>query len=143
MHSFVCRCQKGFYGDVCQNEKSSIQIQLAPFSFANDTLASVVQYYDVNNATLKLILRHQQVFFRIPSHLRLYDDQMKVPIIGVLKLHGILTNANYYILYIQPNKTVINITSVPQHCPHAFSLVHHGKIRRDTAVFSLIYFYTR
>lgn len=128
MRPFMCECQNTFYGEMCQNSKSAIYIQISPTSFTDDTLASVVQYYDVNHVTLKLILHHQQVSFGILSHLQFNHDQNEAPVLGVLKRYISLSSAQYYILYIQPKKTSINITSIiPQYCPHASSLFQNGK----------------
>ena len=128
MRPFMCKCPKHFYGDMCEKQPASSRIQIAAVLSANATLASVVQYYDLNNVTMTLILRYQKAFFRIPTQLRFDHAQTQVPVLGVLKQYSSLANANYYVLYIQPNKITINITSPLQHCPHAFSLVKHGKI---------------
>jgi hypothetical protein len=127
MRPFVCVCQKNFYGDLCQNPKSAIHIEISSFPFANDTLASVIQYYDVDNVNFKLILRHQHVSFGIPTRLQFNHDQTEAPALGVLKRYVTLLIAQYYILYIQPAMTTINITSTPQHCPNASSLLQNGK----------------
>jgi hypothetical protein len=37
------------------------------------------------------------------------------------------TDIRYFILFIQPNATTINITSTPQHCPHISSLLSISK----------------
>ena len=127
MRSFVCLCHKSFYGDMCQHSTSAIHIEILPSSIVNDTLASVIQYYGVNNVTFKLILHHQHVSFGIPSRLQLNHDQTEAPVLSVLKRYVSLLTAQYYILYIQPEMTAINVTSTPQHCPHTSSLLQTGK----------------
>ena len=126
---FVCKCDKVFQGDVCQYENSPIQIEIASFISEKDSLASVIQYYDIHYITFKLIPRHQQVFVGIPSRLRFDHNQIQVPVLGILKLHNNLTTANYYIIYIQPNRTTINLTSTPDRCPHVDSLIPQSKLR--------------
>ncbi|CAF3974713.1 unnamed protein product [Rotaria sp. Silwood1] len=116
---FVCICHMYFFGDFCQYEKSSINIHLDTFSLPNTILASVVQYYDADNITLNLILRQQQLFIGTPSHIHFRHTQIEAPVLGILKLHVSLTSTNYYILYVQPHTSVINITSAPEYCPHA------------------------
>ena len=126
--SFVCICQNYFYGDLCQNEKSSIYITIANFSLMNDALASVVQYYDVNNVTFELALRYQQVSRGIPIHVQYRHSQIEAPVLGILKAYVSLTAFNYYILYIQPNISMINVTSAPEYCPHSSSLIQTSQI---------------
>ncbi|CAF4978252.1 unnamed protein product, partial [Rotaria sp. Silwood1] len=82
-------------------------------------LCSFVQYYDADNITLNLILRQQQLFIGTPSHIHFRHTQIEAPVLGILKLHVSLTSTNYYILYVQPHTSVINITSAPEYCPHA------------------------
>ncbi|CAF3375038.1 unnamed protein product [Rotaria socialis] len=123
MRPFACICHKHFYGDMCQYEKSSINIQLETVVLLNTTLASVVQHYDVDNITFELILRQQQWFSGTPSHIHLRHSQIEAPVLGILKLHVSLTSANYYILYIKPDRLIKNIISTPEYCPHVSSLL--------------------
>ncbi|CAF4124710.1 unnamed protein product, partial [Rotaria sordida] len=111
---------------MCQNSKTTVHIQITSVSFANSTFATVAQYYDVDITTYKLILRHQQVSFGLPSQFEFRHDQIEAPALGILKRYVSLSNAEYYIIYIQPQITTINITSKPQHCPHTSLLFENG-----------------
>ncbi|CAF4096761.1 unnamed protein product, partial [Adineta steineri] len=106
---------------------SRIRIQITDFPSGKNTLGSVVEYYDVNNINMNLIPRYRQVFHGMPSGFGFDHNLTQVPILAVLRLYN-LTNFHYYILYIQPNKTTINITSTPQECPHSISLVSQNDI---------------
>ena len=126
-HPFFCMCHEHFHGKSCEHEKSSINIQLVITSLPKDTLASVIQYYDVDNVTFELIFRHQQLFTGIPTDIHYSHAQIEAPLLSILKVYASFTSANHYILYIQPNMSMVNITSTPRYCPHATSLFKTSK----------------
>ena len=116
--SFFCVCSKLFYGDLCQFERHAVRIELNA-SNIQQSVVSVVQYYNVHNNTLKLLLQHQQVYEGLPTVLHYNSDLLFPPIICVLKTHHSAHEFQYFIIYIQPNASIINITSTPVHCPIA------------------------
>jgi hypothetical protein len=115
--SFVCNCSNNFHGDRCQYEKFAIRIDL---NMSSQALASVVQFYSIHRFELKLLIQHQQVVKGPPASVRYSHTGSVPPVLSVLKLYY-STESEYFILYIQPNTTMINITSTPQYCPPAAS----------------------
>jgi hypothetical protein len=118
--SFACICLNTSYGDRCENEKVAIRITI---NMTRQGLASVFQFYDVNNKTFQLIIRYQQVTRELPTSIRYNHGQSQAPVLGMLKMHDNLSKITYFIIYIQPNRTVINITSTPEQCHHVSSFL--------------------
>lgn len=116
---FRCICSKFFYGDRCEHKKVSIQIQLNTSEISKFPRGSTIQFYDVDLITLELRLRHQQATRGIPSSISYDHDDIIAPPLSVLKSYSDSTEVEYFIIYIQPNRSLINISSSPSHCPHA------------------------
>jgi hypothetical protein len=125
--SFVCICSKLFYGDRCQHAKMAIQVELNTSIIDESPRASTVQFYDVNPKTLKLILQHQQVTEGFPSYIYYAHGLQIAPALSVLKAHYDSNQPKYFIIYIQPNTSLINISSSPENCPHASVLLEKSK----------------
>ncbi|CAF1302584.1 unnamed protein product, partial [Adineta steineri] len=66
------------------NRNSRIRIQVADFPSGENTLGSVVQYYDVNDINMNLIPRYRQVFHEMPSDFGFDHNLTQVPILAVL-----------------------------------------------------------
>jgi hypothetical protein len=124
---FVCICSKLFYGDRCQHAKMAIQVRLNTSTIAQSPRASTVQFYDVNPKTLQLILQHQQLTQGFPSSIYYNHDRIIALALGVLKAHYDSIEPKYFIIYLQPNTSSINIYSSPEHCPLAATLLKKGK----------------
>ncbi|CAF0981912.1 unnamed protein product [Didymodactylos carnosus] len=125
---YICLCTNKYYGDRCQYEKISIKIHLnienLTSSSKNEILASVIQYYDTDNITFDFILKYQQVYSLTPSNFEYYHEQIIAPIFGILKLYQKDYQSLYYILYIQQNQTIINVTTdLRNYCPHIDTLL--------------------
>ncbi|CAF0888073.1 unnamed protein product [Adineta steineri] len=122
----ICQCSKQFYGDRCQYEKVAVAIDV------NMTLTpsvSVVQFYDMTQllwSTLKL--RHQMITIGLPLTIRYYHDQEKAPFLSLLKTYKDFSDPQYYVLYVQWDSTLINLTSTPRLCPNAISLLPRGEL---------------
>jgi hypothetical protein len=126
--SFVCICSKFFYGDRCQEKNVSIEVRLNPVTIAESPRASTIQFYDVTLDTLELILRHQHVTKGFPFSIYYTHVHIIAPVLGVLKTHYDSIEPKYFIIYLQPNTSSINISSYPEHCPLASSLLEKSKI---------------
>lgn len=127
-NSFVCVCSKLFYGDRCQHAKMTIQVQLNTLNITEkSSRGSTVQFYDVDRDTLTLILQHQQVTQGFPFNIYYAHGHTIAPLLGILKMHYDLFETKYFIIYIRPNTSSINITSSPEHCPRASSLLNTSK----------------
>ena len=124
--AFMCLCSKRFYGNRCQYEIPSVHVNLN----MTDTLsvrATVVQLYDLGIPSFHFFIRHQQVYNGIPSKINYYHSDIHAPLLGVLKIYENLTQPQYFILYSVAQQSLINITSSPQHCPHASLLLSKGE----------------
>jgi hypothetical protein len=121
--SFVCICSKFFHGDRCQHENMAIRIRLNTSAIVELPRASTIQFYDVNNITLELVLQHQQATKGFPSYIYYVDRLKTAPVLGVVKTHYDSNQPQYFIIYIQPNVYLINISSTPENCPHASLLL--------------------
>ena len=124
-YPFVCACSKQFYGDHCQFEKVAIRINL---NMIVPALASVVQFYDVHNSTLELLIQHQQVHVELPNTIRFDHGRAKAPMLGTLKVYDHTRTPKLFVVYIQPNASLININSKPVHCPHSTILLLNGEL---------------
>jgi hypothetical protein len=71
---------------------------------------------------LELHLRHQQATHGIPSYISYAHGDIIVPPLSVLKIDYDSIEPEYFIIYIQTNTSLVNITSSPSLCPHASSL---------------------
>jgi hypothetical protein len=124
--SYMCVCSKRFYGSRCQNELSSAHIDLNMTNTSN-VRAAVIQFYDIATPSFQLIIRHQQVYKVVPSNVTYYHSDVSAPSLGVLKVYENLTYTEYFIVYSLAQKLIINITSIPQHCPHVSSLLSNSE----------------
>jgi hypothetical protein len=89
---------------------------------SSQALASVIQFYDVHIYKLQLTIQHQQVMRGLPISVQYSHKRSTVPVLAVLKLYEHSIKYKYFVLYIQPNATSVNITSTPQYCPHTASV---------------------
>ncbi|CAF3417795.1 unnamed protein product, partial [Rotaria sp. Silwood2] len=71
-----------------------------------------------------LHLHKQQVTYGVPQTIQYYHGREEAPKIGVLKTYQAMGHPMYYVLYIQDQSKIINITSTPTECPNALSLLH-------------------
>lgn len=121
--SFICICSKFFYGDRCQHAKIAIQVWLNTSTIIELPLASTIQFYDVDKNTLELVLRHQQATRRFPSQICYAHDLPIAPALGILKAHYDSLQPKYFIFYLRPNASSINISSSPEQCLLGSSLL--------------------
>lgn len=125
---FVCICSELFYGDRCQYQKMAIQVQFNTSTILELPRASTIQFYDVNPKTLELILQRQQIIEGFPTSVFYAHGLETAPPLGILKTHYDSIEPRYFIFYIQPNSSSINIpSSSPQHCPFASTLLKKSK----------------
>jgi hypothetical protein len=122
---YKCNCSQRFYGNRCQNEKTSVLVALN-MTKALSARATVMQLYNYLIFGLALTIQHQKVYYGLPSTIRYYSPSLNAPTFGVLKIYEGLSHPQYFIMYVL-NRTVINITSSPQYCPHASSLLSTGE----------------
>ncbi|CAF1067220.1 unnamed protein product [Adineta steineri] len=127
IYSLLCVCTKFFYGDRCQNEKMDIQIKLNLDSIDKLPRASVIQFYDVDPITYKLLIQHQQVIDGLPFSISYSHGQITAPPLAIIKLYWDFIPVKYFVLYIQPNKSSINIITSPEYCPLSSHLLQKGK----------------
>ena len=120
--AFLCVCSKRFYGDRCQYEMGSVHIDINMTNISS-THGTVVQLYNFKTSPFQLVLQHQQVHHAIPSKVIYYHSHVRAPSLGVLKVYENLTHPQYFIIYNLISRSIINITSIPQHCPHVSSLL--------------------
>jgi hypothetical protein len=118
---FVCVCPKEFYGSHCQHWKIAIRIIL---NMTMTARLSLIHFYDVITLTRKLVIQDQLLIHGFPSSIHYDHGRSLAPTFGIMKLYDEYpTTVRYFILFIQPNATIINITSTPEHCPHSSSLL--------------------
>ncbi|CAF1118587.1 unnamed protein product [Adineta steineri] len=124
-YRFVCTCLSEFHGSHCQFRKTPVQIFLNMTAVA---CVSVVRLYDVINSTRELVIQHQQLVRGFPPSVHYDHGRSLAPTFGILKVYDEDSrHARYFILFIRPNTKTINITSTPEHCPTASSLLPNGK----------------
>jgi hypothetical protein len=87
--------------------------------------AAVVQFYNYNPRSFLLLIEHQQISNGLPSSIRYYHPDTDAPSLGVLKIYEDLSHPQYFLMYFL-NQQKINITSSPQHCPHASLVLSEG-----------------
>ena len=122
---FICTCSKEFYGSYCQYLKTAIRITL---NMTTTTRLSLIQFYDFITTTRQLVIQNQLLIYGFPSSIHYDHGRSLAPTFGIMKLYDDHSpNVRYFILFIQPNATTINITSKPQYCPHISSLLSTGK----------------
>jgi hypothetical protein len=105
----------------------AIQVELNTSTIVESPRASTIQFYDVNPNTLRLILQHQQVTQGFPSSIFYAHGHVVAPTLGVLKAHYDTSQPRYFIIYLRPNTSTINISSPLEHCPLAASLLNKSK----------------
>ncbi|CAF4571234.1 unnamed protein product, partial [Rotaria magnacalcarata] len=120
--SYICNCSVQFYGNECQNEKASVNVTLN-MTFELVALATVVQLYDIAIPSLMLLIQHQRVTYGFPSTITYNHPYAYAPYLGVLKVYEDLVRPVYFIMYLL-HQSEINITTSPERCPHASSLLH-------------------
>jgi hypothetical protein len=125
--AFTCICSKSFYGGQCQYAKMAIYVRLNSSTISDLPRASTIQFYDVDLASLQLHLHQQQVIQGFPSSIFYAHGLLIAPALGVLKAHYDSIQPKYFIIYLQPNTSSINISSSPAHCPFASTLLKTGK----------------
>ena len=133
---FVCYCSERFEGKRCEVEKLSIHIHLN-MTRSLFTYPTVVQLYSHLNYLLRLYIEHQQVYHQLPSVIKYYKLTSATPTLGILKVYEDWSNPQYFVMYMYTeNQRTINITSYPELCPHALSLLSKGQFEK--ILFSLI-----
>jgi hypothetical protein len=120
--SYMCLCSKRFYGNRCELEMGSVYVNLN-MTNTSPVRATVVQLYDFTTPSFQLLIRNQQVYHAIPSNIIYYHSDAHAPSLGLLKIYENLTQPQYFIVHILAQTSRINITSFPQHCPHASLLL--------------------
>jgi len=105
----------------------TIQVQLNVSNITESPRVSTIQFYDVDSRSLELLLHHQQIHEGFPSLISYNHDGFVAPILSVLKTHDDFIEPKYYIIYIQPNSSLFNISSSPSHCPLASTLLQKSK----------------
>jgi hypothetical protein len=96
---------------ISQNAKVSIHVRLHTSTTVESPGAGTIQFYDIDDNKLELILRYQHVFLGFPSSIDYDHDHTMAPVLGVLKTHYDSIQSKYFIIYLQPNKSSINISS--------------------------------
>ena len=132
--AYVCICSNRFYGNQCQNKKASVHINLNMTNIFS-IRATVVQLYDIPGIT-KLLIRHQQAYYGLPSTIHYDHNDFNVPRLGILKIYTHSTHPQYFIMYSQQQR-ILNISSSPQQCPHASSLLTKGKDSKQLILITL------
>ena len=124
-NSYICRCSSRFFGSRCQYEKVSIHINFNMTKIFSARPA-VVQLYSYMIPQFLLAIEYQQAYNVLPASFSYYHSNMQAPPLGILKTYENLTFAQYFLMYFG-TETQINITSSPQHCPYAPSLLSDGE----------------
>ncbi|CAM4834209.1 unnamed protein product [Rotaria magnacalcarata] len=127
--AYMCNCSQQFYGNQCENEMAFVRVILN-ITRAVSARATVVQLYSADASDLPLSIQHQKVYYGLPSMINYYHSSVYAPELGFLKIYEDLSDPQYFIIYclVEP---MINITSSPQNCPHALSLL--SEIARSRA----------
>jgi hypothetical protein len=133
---FVCNCSERFKGKRCEVEKLSIQVHLN-MTKSLSACPTVVQLYNRFNYFLSLDIKHQQVYYQLPSVIKYYKLTEDTHTLGILKVYEDWSNPQYFVMYLyRTNQQTINITSYPQLCPHALSLLSKGQFE-ETSFYSI------
>ncbi|UJR34620.1 hypothetical protein I4U23_027397 [Adineta vaga] len=87
----------------------------------SSVLATVIQLYDIETYSFRLLLQHAQVYHRLPLTITYDHSDFYAPYLGILKLyHEDLAHPQYFIMYVL-HRIVITITESPKHCPNILS----------------------
>ena len=122
---YLCMCSKQFEGFQCQNEKVSVNINFN-ISRILSTRVTIVQFFAYHITSFLLVIQQQQIFIGLPPVIRHYHSAIIAPPLAVLKIYEGLTLPQYFLIYFL-HQSKINITSSPQHCPHASLLLYEGQ----------------
>ena len=87
---------------------------------------TVFQLYFYDNSNFKLQIEYQQVSHGLPSSIRYCHSVTYQPSLGVLKIYDKSLRPEYFLTHFL-NQETINITSLPQSCPHAPSLLFRNQ----------------
>ncbi|CAF1128026.1 unnamed protein product [Adineta ricciae] len=117
-----CKCSEGFFGRQCEHVKPSVHIHLN-MTESMSTRAVVIQCYDYPFPSPVLETKDQQVYKTLPSSVRLCQSKQSISALGILKIYQDLSEAQYFLIYCLTSQLKINITSSPQYCSHASSLL--------------------
>ncbi len=79
-------CSKEFSGNQCQDERTTLHIQLNVTSI-NTVRAAAVQIYDFDVLYMIMSLVYQQVYNKLPTAIRYVHSQTRAPVLGLLKYH--------------------------------------------------------
>ncbi|CAF1627030.1 unnamed protein product [Adineta ricciae] len=120
-----CKCSEGFFGRQCENVKPSVHVHLN-MTQSMSTRAVVIQCYDYPFLSPVLETKDQQLYKTLPSSVRLYQSKQSISALGILKIYQDLLQAQYFLIYCLTSQLTINITSSPQYCSHASSLLPKG-----------------
>jgi hypothetical protein len=120
INNYLCICTNLFEGNHCQVPKGMVNITFKMSSNftiqASNVVAATVLYSDYDDQSLRLIVRHQQVYVGLPSNLKLtYSGELGTyaPTTAVLKVYGSdyrSEEPKYYLLYFYPDQREMNIT---------------------------------
>ncbi|CAF4374171.1 unnamed protein product [Rotaria socialis] len=119
--AYMCNCSQQFYGNQCENEMAFVRVILN-ITRAVSARATIVQLYSGDASDLPLSIQHQKAYYGLPSMINYYHSSVYAPEFGFLKIYEDLSDPQYFIIYCQVQR-MINITSSPQNCPHALSLL--------------------
>ncbi|CAF1545122.1 unnamed protein product [Rotaria magnacalcarata] len=110
LNLFKCICTPQFYGKNCENEKTSVYIELN-ITQEDEIHALVVQYFDYDTTTLELIIKKQVLSEVVPASFTFSLGQELVPVFSLLKLYGSDYEPRFHLLYIKQNASTVNISS--------------------------------
>ena len=125
-NNYICMCTDLFTGDHCQHPKGRVDISLVLPSNSSEVIAATVSYNDYHDESLRFVIRHQQVYASLPSHLQLIYRQKLTPgapIVAIMRTYGpnyLEEEPNYHVLYYYSDQKDINITidlTSENHCP--------------------------
>jgi hypothetical protein len=136
---YHCKCTTKFYGRNCEYERIPLRIQMKSSSLTTlcptSVLALVVQYFDLEPLKIDLYLQYQQLSSDFQLRWQYNHDQSVLPAFAILKLYDnnyYQTGPLFYLLFIQQNKTKINVTvelNETNHCVHVSTLINKsGKL---------------
>jgi hypothetical protein len=126
-----CLCTDRYYGSQCQWEKYHARLSLD----GNPQYAgAIVQYFDIDYASLDLTLVHQGVFERLPSFIEYRHDQATAPEIILARLYSSHPDArlSLYLLSIHLGASSVlgaTATAETNRCP-AVETLSNSKIFR-------------
>ncbi|CAF4569348.1 unnamed protein product, partial [Rotaria sp. Silwood2] len=125
-----CLCPDLFYGNKCELLKHNVYIQVKQQNQSSNIVqATAVQYYDLKEWTLDMLIYQQQLYKGyLPSILQLNHGRLFSPAICLIKIYNEnqVEYPNYFIAYNRHNQTIINITITltnKTECRHALGLL--------------------